>query len=172
MPAPATAARNGESSSAPNDWRDELRIVVTRATRDIGDDLWAAPDGTLYLYSGRLTETPRQVSVADALAWWRQHAKKQSGYAAPWFPEDSAAARFADLLGDGIPATRAELEDAVRASAALVGLLTTRITHPEGDVFRCVDEPGQFDCGLMLLASQTNRHLFETFYGQTKGGVR
>lgn len=54
-----------------------------------------------------------------------------------------------------------ELEDAVRASAALTALLCSHIAHPEAEIYTAGITADTFNCGLMLVCNQTNDRLLE-----------
>jgi hypothetical protein len=150
--------------------KDQLAALVT-ANDKTDDCLWALPNGRLFLWSGFLKETPREVSLQAARDWWNKFQSHSPHLAAPFFPEDSAAAEIVNMVCKAVQKhtnaseaspkhasirnLEANLYSALNQNAGILALLEHHVLNPNDD--------GKYNdnisCGIASLVRQTNARL-------------
>jgi hypothetical protein len=156
----------------------ELQCLITGNDRS-EDDLWASPVGELYLWNGSLDCEPRAITFDIGLEWWKEFHNPKVGFAAPFFSEDTAAARLVMMVCHNWMERQAELErklaapsleDSINKSVALAVLMQESMCYSETLALGGALE-GSFGAGLVSLVHETNTDLLEAFHA-SKGGVR
>lgn len=132
--------------------------------------------GAVVFVDGGFDREPCEVTFDIAREWWEKFHNPKIEFASPHFEEDTAAARLVSVVCDDWKKRQAKtaqelarpnLEDAVRASAALTSLLFAHVGSPNAATIVPMDRD-TFNCGVMLLCQTTNDRLLAAYYGETK----
>lgn len=94
----ASAAAQQVKTDATSADLDKSGRMLVSGTDTSDDYLYAMPDGRLFLWTGFMSDRPRQVTLAEARAWWEKFHRNDPGFAAPFFPEKTAAADFVRMV--------------------------------------------------------------------------